>query len=150
VNVVGIKEAGGNPDGFKPPVALGHKFNVFSPVTIHSRCVHGGGGARVVERGMNVTAGSRPHGPRYSTGNHSCLSFTRSSIRVQRPVHAKSNPCPVKPRLAMQGDDESPYDRGFSGLGYTDDEFRLPASCRLTTETPEKLKKTMKACEFLK
>jgi 4-hydroxy-tetrahydrodipicolinate synthase len=138
VNIVGIKEAGGNPDRVSQlRVALGPKFTILSgddSLTLPFMAV---GAHGVVSVASNVIPREVAHMVRaYSTGNHSlALKLHEKFYPLFKDLFIESNPGPVKAALAM--------------LGLMEDEFRLPL-VPITSGSREKLRKSMMACGVLK
>jgi 4-hydroxy-tetrahydrodipicolinate synthase len=138
VNIVGIKEAGGNPDRVSQLRAvLGEKFTILSgddSLTLPFMSV---GAQGVISVASNVI-------PREVT--HMVKAFTIGKPAVALKLHAKfyplfkdlfieTNPVPVKAALAM--------------MGIVEEEYRLPL-VRMSTTHREKLRKTLKAVGVLK
>jgi len=138
VNVVGIKEAGGNPDRVSQlRAALGQKFTILSgddSLTLPFMAV---GAQGVVSVASNVIPREVAHMVRaYSTGNHSlALKLNEKFYPLFKDLFIETNPTPVKAALAM--------------MGMMEDELRLPL-VPITSASREKLRKTMKACGVLK
>ncbi|TAK95395.1 MAG: 4-hydroxy-tetrahydrodipicolinate synthase, partial [Verrucomicrobia bacterium] len=138
VNIVGIKEAGGNPDRVSQLRAtLGHKFAIFSgddSLTLPFMAV---GACGVVSVASNVIPRDVAHMVRaYSTGNSSlALKLHEKYYPLFKDLFIESNPGPVKAALAM--------------MGMMEDEMRLPL-VPISAASREKLRKTMKACGILK
>ena len=138
VNIVGIKEAGGNPDRVSQLRAtLGKDFTILSgddSLTLPFMSV---GAQGVVSVASNVI-------PREVA--HMVKAFTMGKTDVALKLHDKfyplfkdlfieSNPGPAKAALAM--------------MGMMEDEFRLPM-VPISAASREKLRKTLKACGVLK
>jgi 4-hydroxy-tetrahydrodipicolinate synthase len=138
VNIVGIKEAGGNPDRVSQlRVTLGHKFAIFSgddSLTLPFMAV---GACGVVSVASNVIPRDVAHMVRaYSTGNTSlALKLHEKFYPLFKDLFIESNPGPVKAALAM--------------MGMMEDEMRLPL-VPISAANRDKLRKTMKACGVLK
>ncbi|MCL4785829.1 MAG: 4-hydroxy-tetrahydrodipicolinate synthase [Verrucomicrobia bacterium] len=138
VNIVAIKEAGGNPDRVSQlRAALGHKFAVLSgddSLTLPFMAV---GAQGVVSVASNVIPREVAHMVRaYSSGNTTlALKLHEKFYPLFKDLFIETNPGPVKAALAM--------------MGLIQDEFRLPL-VPITAASREKLKKTMKACGVLK
>ena len=138
VNIVGIKEAGGNPDRVSQlRAALGHKFTILcgdDSLTLPFMAV---GAHGVVSVASNVIPREVAHMVRaYSTGNVSlAFKLHEKFYPLFKDLFIESNPGPVKAALAM--------------MGMMEDEFRLPL-VPITATSREKLRKTMKACGVLK
>jgi 4-hydroxy-tetrahydrodipicolinate synthase len=138
VNIVGIKEAGGNPDRVSQlRAALGVKFAILSgddSLTLPFMAVGANG---VVSVASNII-------PREVA--HMVKAFTLGKSEVALKLHAKffslfkdlfieTNPGPVKAALAL--------------MGLIEEDYRLPLVA-MSTANREKLRKTMKACGVLK
>lgn len=138
VNIVGIKEAGGNPDRVSQlRAALGPKFTILSgddSLTLPFMAV---GAHGVISVASNVIPREVTHMVRaYSTGNVSlALKLHDKFYPLFKDLFIETNPCPVKAALAM--------------MGIMEEEFRLPL-VRIGAASREKLRKTMKACGVLK
>jgi 4-hydroxy-tetrahydrodipicolinate synthase len=138
VNIVGIKEAGGNPDRVSQlRAALGHKFTILSgddSLTLPFMAV---GAHGVVSVASNVIPRDVAHMVRaYANGNTSlALKLHEKYYPVFKDLFIESNPGPAKAALAM--------------MGMMEDEFRLPL-VPISAASREKLCKTLKACGVLK
>jgi 4-hydroxy-tetrahydrodipicolinate synthase len=138
VNIVGIKEAGGNPDRVSQlRASLGHKFTILSgddSLTLPFMAV---GAHGVVSVASNVIPRDVAHMVRaYASGNTSlALKLHEKFYPLFKDLFIETNPGPVKAALAM--------------LGMMDDEFRLPL-VPISAASREKLRKTMKGCGVLK
>jgi 4-hydroxy-tetrahydrodipicolinate synthase len=138
VNIVGIKEAGGNPDRVSQLRAtLGPKFAILSgddSLTLPFMAV---GAHGVVSVASNVIPREVAHMVRaYTTGNTSlALKLHDKFYPLFKDLFIETNPGPVKAALAM--------------MGLIEDEFRLPL-VPINAGNREKLRKTMKACGVLK
>jgi len=138
VNIVGIKEAGGNPDRVSQLRAvLGHKFAILSgddSLTLPFMAV---GAHGVVSVASNVVPREVAHMVRaYTSGNTSlALKLHEKFYPLFKDLFIETNPGPVKAALAM--------------MGLIQDEFRLPL-VPISGASREKLRKTMKACGVLK
>ncbi len=138
VNIVAIKEAGGNPDRVSQlRAALGQKFAVLSgddSLTLPFMAV---GAQGVVSVASNVIPREVAHMVRaYSSGNTTlALKLHEKFYPLFKDLFIETNPGPVKAALAM--------------MGLIQDEFRLPL-VPISAASREKLKKTMKACGVLK
>ena len=138
VNIVGIKEAGGNPDRVNQLRAvLGHKFAILSgddSLTLPFMAV---GAHGVVSVASNVIPREVTHMVRaYTAGNISlALKLHEKFYPLFKDLFIETNPGPVKAALAM--------------MGLIQDEFRLPL-VPISASSREKLRKTMKACGVLK
>jgi len=138
VNIVGIKEAGGNPDRVSQLRAtLGSKFTILSgddSLTLPFMAV---GAHGVVSVASNVI-------PREVS--HMVKAFAIGKIDVAQKLHHKyyplfkdlfieSNPVPVKAALSM--------------MGFMQEEYRLPLA-PLNAKNREILRGTLKLCGLLK
>ena len=138
VNIVGIKEAGGNPDRVSQLRAtLGPKFTILSgddSLTLPFMAV---GAHGVISVASNVIPREVAHMVRaYATGNTPlALKLHDKFYPLFKDLFIETNPCPVKAALAM--------------MGMMDEDFRLPL-VRISAASREKLRKTMKACGVLK
>jgi len=138
VNIVGIKEAGGNPDRVSQLRALlGPKFTILSgddSLTLPFMAV---GAHGVVSVASNVIPREVAHMVRaYATGNLSlALKLHEKYYPIFKDLFIEANPGPVKAALAM--------------MGLMEDELRLPLVPPLSANR-EKLRKTLKHCGVLK
>lgn len=138
VNVVGIKEAGGNPDRVSQlRAAMGHKFTILSgddSLTLPFMAV---GAHGVVSVASNVIPREVAHMVRaWKSGNTAlALKLHEKFYPLFKDLFIETNPAPAKAALAM--------------LGLMEDEFRLPL-VPISAASREKLRKTMKACGVLK
>jgi len=138
VNIVGIKEAGGNPDRVSQlRAALGHKFTILSgddALTLPFMAV---GAHGVVSVASNVIPREVAHMVRaYRDGNFSlALRLHEKFYPIFKDLFIETNPGPVKGALAM--------------MGMMEDEFRLPL-VPISSMSREKLRKTLKVCGVLK
>jgi 4-hydroxy-tetrahydrodipicolinate synthase len=138
VNIVGIKEAGGNPDRVSALRAtLGPKFTILSgddSLTLPFMAV---GAHGVVSVASNIIPREVAHMVRtYSTGNTSlALKLHDKFYPLFKDLFIETNPCPVKAALAM--------------MGMMEEDFRLPL-VRISAASREKLRKTLKHCGVLK
>ncbi len=138
VNVVAIKEAGGNPDRVSHLRAvLGPKFTILSgddSLTLPFMAV---GAHGVISVASNIIPREVSHMVRaYTSGNTSlALKLHEKYYPVFKDLFIETNPCPVKAALAM--------------LGLMEDEFRLPL-VPISAASREKLRKTLKHCGVLK
>lgn len=138
VNIVGIKEAGGNPDRVSQLRAvLGPKFTILSgddSLTLPFMSV---GAHGVVSVASNVIPHEVARMVRtYSQGNTSlALKIHDKYYPLFKDLFVETNPAPVKAALAM--------------MGMVENEFRLPL-VPISAASREKLKKTMKAVGLLK
>ncbi len=137
-NIVGIKEAGGNPDRVSQlRAAVGESFTILSgddSLTLPFMAV---GAHGVVSVASNVI-------PREVA--HMVQAFAMGKIEVAQKLHHKfyplfkdlfieSNPIPVKAALAM--------------MGQIEEEYRLPLT-PMNAKTRDALQATLKACGVVK
>jgi 4-hydroxy-tetrahydrodipicolinate synthase len=137
-NIVGIKEAGGNPDRVSQlRAATGPRFEILSgddSLTLPFMAV---GAQGVISVASNVI-------PREVA--QMVAAFTRGDTKKAAQLHAKfyplfkdlfieTNPVPVKAALAM--------------MGLIEEEYRLPLVA-MSAANRDKLRATMKACGILK
>ena len=138
VNIIGIKEAGGNPDRVSQlRTTVGHKFTILSgddSLTLPFMAV---GAHGVVSVASNVIPREVAHMVRaYSTGNTSlALKLHEKYYPIFKDLFIETNPCPVKAALAM--------------MGMMEDEFRLPL-VPISAASRDRLKRTLKQCGVLK
>jgi 4-hydroxy-tetrahydrodipicolinate synthase len=138
VNIVGIKEAGGNPDRVSQLRAtLGGKFTILSgddSLTLPFMAV---GAQGVISVASNVIPRDVAHMVRaFGSGNTSlALKLHEKYYPVFKDLFIESNPGPVKAALAM--------------MGMMEEELRLPL-VPVSATNREKLRKTLKACGVLK
>jgi 4-hydroxy-tetrahydrodipicolinate synthase len=138
VNIVGIKEAGGNPDRVSQLRAtLGPKFTILSgddSLTLPFMSV---GAHGVISVASNVVPREVAQMVRaYASGNISlALKLHDKFYPLFKDLFIETNPCPVKAALAM--------------MGIMEADFRLPL-VPVSANSREKLKRTMKACGVLK
>jgi len=137
-NIVGIKEAGGNPDRVSQlRAALGTKFDILSgddALTLPFMAV----GARgVISVASNVIPGQISQMVNaYAAGKAKlALKIHEQYHPLVKDLFIETNPIPVKGALAM--------------LGLIDEEYRLPL-VPLSAKNRETLRATMKACRLLK
>ncbi len=138
VNIVGIKEASGNPDRVSQLRAvLGPKFTILSgddSLTLPFMAV---GAQGVISVASNVIPREVAHMVRaYATGNTSlALKLHDKFYSLFKDLFIETNPCPVKAALAM--------------MGIMEEDLRLPL-VRISAASREKLRRTLKACGVLK
>jgi 4-hydroxy-tetrahydrodipicolinate synthase len=138
VNIVGIKEAGGNPDRVSQlRAALGPKFTILCGDDSLTLSFMALGAQGVVSVASNVIPREMAHLVRaYSTGNHSlALKLHEKFFPLFKDLFIETNPGPVKAALSM--------------MGMMEDECRLPL-VPISSANREKLRKTLKACGVLK
>ncbi|HNQ74123.1 MAG TPA: 4-hydroxy-tetrahydrodipicolinate synthase [Verrucomicrobiota bacterium] len=138
VNIVGIKEAGGNADRISQlRAALGAKFTILSgddSLTLPFLAV---GAHGVVSVASNVIPHEVSRLVRtYQRGNTSlALKIHEKYYALFKDLFVETNPAPVKAALAL--------------LGQLEEELRLPL-VPISAGSREKLRKTMKAVGLLK
>jgi len=137
-NVVGIKEAGGNPDRVSQlRSALGAKFTILSgddSLTLPFMAV---GAQGVISVASNVIPREVAQMVKaFATGNMAAaLKLHARFYPLFKDLFIETNPIPVKAALAM--------------MGLVEEEYRLPL-VPMAAANREKLAKTMKACGILK
>ena len=138
VNIVGIKEAGGNPDRVSQLRAvLGDKFTIMSgddSLTLPFMAV---GAQGVISVASNIIPREVSHMVKaYAMGKAAvALKLHQKFYPVFKDLFIETNPVPVKAALAM--------------LGMMEEEFRLPL-VPMTSANREKLRKTLKTVGVLK
>lgn len=138
VNIIGIKEAGGNPDRVSHLRAvLGPKFTILSgddSLTLPFMAV---GAHGVVSVASNVIPREVAHMVRaYTNGNLSlALKLHEKFYPLFKDLFIEANPGPAKAALAL--------------LGQMENELRLPL-VPVSAASRDKLKKTLKHCGVLK
>ena len=138
VNIVGIKEAGGNPDRVSQLRAtLGDKFTIMSgddSLTLPFMAV---GAQGVISVASNVIPREVSHMVKaYAMGKAAvALKLHQKFYPLFKDLFIETNPVPAKAALAM--------------LGMMTEEFRLPL-VPMTSANREKLRKTLKAVGVLK
>jgi len=138
VNIVAIKEAGGNVDRVSQLRAvLGPKFTILcgdDALTLPFLAV---GASGVISVASNVIPREIAHLVRaYASGNHSlALKLHEKFYPLFKDLFIETNPCPVKAALAM--------------MGMMEEDLRLPL-VRISAASREKLRKTLRACGVLK
>lgn len=138
VNIVGIKEAGGNPDRVSQLRAmLGQRFTILcgdDSLTLPFMSV---GAHGVVSVASNVIPWEVAQMVKaFAMGKFApALKLHDKFYPLFKDLFIETNPGPVKAALAM--------------MGMMEEEFRLPL-VPLTAASREKLRKTMKACGVLK
>jgi 4-hydroxy-tetrahydrodipicolinate synthase len=138
VNIVGIKEAGGNPDRVSQlRAALGHKFTILSgddSLTLPFMAV---GAQGVVSVASNVMPREVARIVRaYASGNPAlALKLHDKFYPLFKDLFIETNPGPVKAALAM--------------MGLMEDEFRLPL-VPISGASRDKVRRSMKACGVLR
>ena len=138
VNIVGIKEAGGNPDRVSQLRAvLGDKFTIMSgddSLTLPFMAV---GAQGVISVASNIIPREVSHMVKaYAMGKAAvALKLHQKFYPVFKDLFIETNPVPVKAALAM--------------MGMMEEEFRLPL-VPMTSANREKLRKTLKTVGVLK
>jgi 4-hydroxy-tetrahydrodipicolinate synthase len=138
VNIVGIKEAGGNADRVsRLRAALGDKFTILSgddSLTLPFMSV---GAHGVISVASNVIPREVSHMVKaFAKGKPDvALKLHNKFYPVFKDLFIETNPVPVKAALAM--------------LGMVEEEYRLPL-VPMSAANREKLKKTLKAVGVLK
>jgi 4-hydroxy-tetrahydrodipicolinate synthase len=138
VNIVGIKEAGGNPDRVSQlRAALGDKFTILSgddSLTLPFMAV---GAQGVISVASNVIPREVSHMVKaFAKGNlAAALKLHNKFYPVFKDLFIETNPVPVKAALAM--------------MGMMEEEYRLPL-VKLSAANHDKLRKTLKAVGVLK
>lgn len=137
-NVIGIKEAGGNPDRVSQlRAALGPKFEILSGDDALTLPFMALGAQGVISVASNVI-------PRPMAQMVQAFAQGRSAVALKiheqyypllKDLFIETNPVPVKAALAM--------------LGQIQEEYRLPL-VPLEAKNRDKLRKTMKSCGLLK
>ena len=138
VNIVGIKESGGNPDRVSQlRAALGSRFSILcgdDSLTLPFMAV---GAQGVVSVASNIIPEDISHMVRaYLDGKPSlALKFHAKYFQLFKDLFLETNPLGIKAALAM--------------MGLMEEEFRLPL-VPMGAKNREILKATMKACRILK
>jgi 4-hydroxy-tetrahydrodipicolinate synthase len=138
VNIVGIKEAGGNPDRVSQlRAAMGKNFTILSgddSLTLPFMSV---GAHGVVSVASNVIPREVAHMVKASAMGKAdvALKLHDKFYPLFKDLFIESNPGPVKAALSM--------------MGMMEDEFRLPL-VPVSAASREKLRRTLKACGVLK
>ncbi len=138
VNIVGIKEAGGNADRVSQlRAALGDKFNILSgddSLTLPFMAV---GAQGVVSVASNIIPREVSQMVKaFAAGKPAlALKYHAKFYPVFKDLFIETNPVPVKAALAM--------------MGMMEEEYRLPLVA-MSAANREKLRKTLKACGVLK
>ncbi|HTI99802.1 MAG TPA: 4-hydroxy-tetrahydrodipicolinate synthase [Dongiaceae bacterium] len=137
-NVVGIKEAGGNPDRVSQlRAATGEKFTILSgddSLTLPFMSV---GAQGVISVASNVIPREVTHMVRaYAIGKPAvALKLHQKYYPLFKDLFVETNPIPVKAALAL--------------MGVVAEEYRLPLVA-LSAANRQKLQQTLKACGILK
>ncbi len=137
-NLVGIKEAGGNPDRVSQlRAALGPRFEILSgddSLTLPFMAV---GAQGVISVASNVIPRQVAQMVRAFAGGNTraALKLHQKYFPLFKDLFIETNPIPVKAALAM--------------LGQIEEEYRLPL-VRMNPKNRETLRATMKACGILR
>lgn len=137
-NVIGIKEAGGNPDRVSQlRAALGPKFEIMSgddSLTLSFMAVGANG---VISVASNVIPNQVARMVKaFAAGRaKEALALHQKYYPLFKDLFIESNPVPVKAALAM--------------LGQIEEEYRLPL-VKMAEKSRQQLKSTMKACGLLR
>jgi 4-hydroxy-tetrahydrodipicolinate synthase len=137
-NIVGIKEAGGNPDRVSQlRAALGNKFEILSgddSLTLPFMAV---GACGVISVASNVIPRQVSQMVKaYAAGRiQAALKLHEQYYGFIKDLFIETNPVPVKAALAMQG--------------LIEEEYRLPLA-PMSAKNRETLRATMRACGLLK
>ncbi len=138
VNIVGIKEAGGNADRVSQlRSALGARFNILSgddSLTLPFMSVGADG---VISVASNIIPREVSHMVKaYVLGKHSvALKLHQKFYPIFKDLFIETNPTPVKAALAM--------------MGVCEEEYRLPL-VKMSAKNRETLRATLIACGVLK
>ena len=138
VNIVGIKEAGGNADRVSQLRAvLGARFNILSgddSLTLPFMAVGADG---VISVASNIIPREVSHMVKaYALGKHSvALKLHQKFYPIFKDLFIETNPTPVKAALAM--------------MGVCEEEYRLPL-VKMSAKNRETLRETLIACGVLK
>jgi len=138
VNIVGIKEAGGNADRVSQlRAALGDKFNILSgddSLTLPFMAV---GAQGVISVASNIIPREVSQMVKaFAAGKPTlALKYHAKFYPVFKDLFIETNPVPVKAALVM--------------MGMMEEEYRLPL-VPMAAANREKLRKTLKACGVLK
>lgn len=137
-NIIGIKEAGGNPDRVSQlRAALGPRFEIMSgddALTLPFMAVGAQGvisvASNIIPRQVAQMVGA------YAAGKtQAALKLHQRYYPVFKDLFLETNPVPVKAALAM--------------MGQIEEEYRLPL-VPMSAKNREKLRLTLKACGILK
>jgi len=137
-NIIGIKQAGGNPDRVSQlRAALGPRFEIMSgddSLTLPFMAV---GAQGVVSVASNVIPRQVAQMVKaYASGKVSAaLKLHQRYFPLFKDLFIETNPVPVKAALAM--------------MGQIEEEYRLPLAA-MSAKNREMLRATMKACGLLK
>jgi 4-hydroxy-tetrahydrodipicolinate synthase len=136
-NVVGIKEAGGNPDRVSQlRAALGARFAVLSGDDSLTLAFMAVGAQGVISVASNVIPRQVARMVRaFAAGNPAAaLKLHQKYYPLFKDLFIETNPVPIKAALAM--------------LGQMEEEYRLPLT-PMSPKNRETLKETMRACGVL-
>jgi len=137
-NIIGMKEAGGNPDRVSQlRAALGPRFEIMSgddSLTLPFMAVGAHGvisvASNVIPRQVSEMVNA------FASGKiQNALKLHEKYYPLFKDLFIETNPCPVKAALAM--------------LGQIEEEFRLPL-VPITAKSGDVLRGTMKKCGVLK
>jgi len=137
-NIIGMKEAGGNPDRVSQlRAALGPRFEIMSgddSLTLPFMAVGAHGvisvASNVIPRQVSEMVNA------FASGKiQNALKLHEKYYTLLKDLFIETNPCPVKAALAM--------------LGQIEEEFRLPL-VPITAKNGDVLRGTMKKCGVLK
>jgi len=137
-NIIGMKEAGGNPDRVSQlRAALGPRFQIMSgddSLTLPFMAVGAHGvisvASNVIPRQVSEMVNA------FASGKiQNALKLHEKYYPLFKDLFIETNPCPVKAALAM--------------LGQIEEEFRLPL-VPITAKSGDVLRGTMKKCGILK
>ena len=137
-NIIGIKEAGGNPDRVSQLRAvLGPRFEILSGDDALTVPFMSLGAQGVISVASNVIPRAMVQMVRAFRGGRSraALRIHEQYYLLLKDLFIETNPVPVKAALAL--------------MGQIEEEYRLPL-VPLTPKNRDKLRKTMKACGLLK
>lgn len=137
-NIVGIKEAGGNPDRVSQlRAALGPRFEIMSgddSLTLSFMAV---GAQGIISVASNVIPNQVARMVKAFAGGNfkQALALHQKYYPLFKDLFIETNPVPVKAALAM--------------LGQIEEEYRLPL-VKMSEKNRQLLKSTMQACGLLK
>ena len=137
-NIIGIKEAGGNPDRVSQLRAtLGPRFEIMSgddSLTLSFMAV---GAQGIISVASNVIPNQVARMVKAFAGGkfNQALALHQKYYPLFKDLFIETNPVPVKAALAM--------------LGQIEEEYRLPL-VRMSDKNRQQLKSTMQACGLLK
>src|SRR6266404_5242307 len=137
-NIIGIKEAGGNPDRVTQlRLALGHGFEILSGDDALTLPFMALGAQGVISVASNVIPRQLTQMVRaFASGKtHAALKIHDQWHPLFKDLFIETNPVPVKAALAL--------------MGQIQEEYRLPLAA-MSAKNREMLRATMKACGLLK